>query len=127
MIKTARLFLVFTIALSSASLSAQQDAQFTQYMFNQLYYNPAYAGMTAAPELTAIHRSQWFGYDGTINPSRAPNTQLISINNPLTSFNGGVGLYILNDNLGPVNNLEIQLSVAYQLKLKNGATLSAWI
>ena len=127
MIKTARILLVLIVAFFNVNLSAQQDAQFTQYMFNQLYYNPAYAGLSDGSELTAIHRSQWFGYDGTINPSGAPSTQMISMNSQL-AFNGiqgGVGLYIMNDQLGPSSNLEIQMSFAYQLRLKNGATLSA--
>ncbi len=127
MIKYARLFLVIGITLFSVKLSAQQDAQFTQYMFNPLYYNPAYAGMSNGVELTAIHRSQWFGYDGTVNSGGAPNTQMISINNPLPQFKGGAALYISNDNLGPSNNFEFQLSYAYHLNLGNGGTLSAGI
>ncbi len=127
MIKSTRFLLVLAFAFCSLGLSAQQDAQFTQYMFNKLYYNPAYAGLSNGMELTAIHRSQWFGYDGTVNSSGAPNTQMISLNNPLPQYNGGVGLYISNDNLGPTNNFEFQLSFAYQFKLKNGGTLSAGV
>ena len=124
MIKSARLLLVSVITACSVSLSAQQDAQFTQYMFNQLYYNPAYAGLSDGMELTAIHRSQWLGYDGSVNQGGAPNTQMISLNSQLSNFPGGVGLYILNDNLGPSNNLELQLSMSYQMKFNNGATLN---
>jgi len=124
MIKPARILLVFFITAFSISLSAQQDAQFTQYMFNQLYYNPAYAGLSDGTELTAIHRTQWLGYNGTVNQGGAPTTQLISYNSTIPNYPLGIGLYILNDDLGPSNNLEVQLSLSYQMKLKGGATLN---
>ncbi len=124
MIKPARLLLVFVTTAFCLSLSAQQDAQFTQYMYNSLYYNPAYAGLSDGTELTAIHRSQWLGYQGTVNESGAPNTQLISYNSKLSTIPLGVGLYILNDKLGPTSNLEVQTSFSYQYKFKGGATLN---
>ena len=124
MTKTARLFLVIAITTFCVRLSAQQDAQFTQYMYNKLYYNPAYAGMSEGTELTAIHRSQWLGYQGNINETGAPNTQLISFNSKIPTQPIGVGLYILNDNLGPSNNLEVQMSFSYQFKFDGGATVN---
>ncbi len=98
---------------------AQQDPQFTQYMFNTLYYNPAYAGIPGAVSFTAIQRSQWFGYQSTFDGGGAPNTQVISANLPLLKLNSGVGFHIVNDHLGVVDNLEAQASFAYQLSIKN--------
>ena len=121
MINTARSVFIFTLLVSGYQLFSQQDAQFTHYMFNQQYYNPGYTGMSAGPVVTAIHRSQWLGYDGNVNTGGAPNTQLVSVNYPLTQIKGaGVGLYVSNDHLGPVNNMEFQASFAYQLKVQGG-------
>lgn len=118
-------FLFALVAIfTGLNAHAQQDAQFTQYMFNQMYFNPAFTGVEGGTTLTAIHRSQWFGYDGSLNPSGAPNTQVISYNSRLRSLNGGAGLYISNDNLGPSNNLEVQGSFAKYFALPNGASLS---
>jgi len=120
-----RAFLLTIICLCChLGLRAQQDAQFTHYMFNQLYYNPAFAGLSNGNTVTAIHRSQWFGYDGTINSGGAPSTQMISYNTSSSFWNGGLGFYVVNDNLGPSSNLELQISGSYFLELPNGASLS---
>ena len=98
---------------------AQQDPQFTQYMLNMLYYNPAYAGIPGATNFTAIQRSQWLGYQSTFDGGGAPNTQVLSANLPLLKLNGGVGFHIVNDHLGVIDNLETQASFAYHLAIKN--------
>ena len=124
MIRTVS-FSLLLVLVASYKVNAQQDAQFTQYMFNQVYYNPAFAGSTDGTTLTAIHRSQWFGYDGTINQGGAPTTQLISYNAALPQIRGGFAAFISNDNLGPSNNLQVQTSFSTNFILPNGATLTA--
>ena len=124
MTRFPRYLFVMLAAFTGFKAAAQQDAQFTQYMFNQLYFNAAYAGVEAENSLRAIHRSQWFGYDGTINAQGAPNTQVISYSQRLQNFNGGFGIHISNDNLGPTNNLELMLSGSKFFVLPNGASLS---
>lgn len=120
-----RAFLLTIVCLCChLGLRAQQDAQFTHYMFNQLYYNPAFAGLSNGNTVTAIHRSQWFGYDGTINSGGAPSTQMISYNTTSSFWKGGLGFHVVNDNLGPSSNLELQISGSYFLDLPNGASLS---
>lgn len=87
-------------------------------MFNTLYYNPAYSGVDGVTKLTAIHRSQWAGYQPSFGGGGAPTTQLISMTTPIYKINGGFGAYIVNDKLGPQNNLEAQASFAYHLGIK---------
>lgn len=116
--------LIIVCLFCHLGVKAQQDAQFTQYMFNPLYYNPAFAGLAKGNTLTAIHRSQWFGYDGTINSGGAPTTQMISYNGASGFWNGGLGFHVVNDNLGPSSNLEFQVSGSYFLDLPNGGSLS---
>lgn len=123
-IMTRALRLILGLMLCVSTLQAQQDAQFTQYMFNPLYYNPAFAGLSNGTTLTAIHRSQWFGYDGTVNSSGAPNTQMVSYNTNSSLWNGGMGFHFVNDNLGPSTNLEVQFSGSYFINLKDNASIS---
>lgn len=106
------------LAFSGADLLAQQDAQFTQYMFNNLYLTPAAAGSDGVTRLTLLHRSQWQGYESSFNDGGAPTTQLFSFSSPIHKLKSGFGMYILNDKLGPQNNLEAQAMYAYHLGIK---------
>jgi len=103
---------------------AQQDAQFTQYMFNQLYLNPAYAGVSKLTEATLVHRSQWVAYQPTFDDGGAPATQVFSFSTQLTKLKSGIGIHLVNDALGPMRNLEAQLSYSYHIAMKNNSTLS---
>jgi type IX secretion system PorP/SprF family membrane protein len=102
----------------STHLMAQQDPQFTQYMFNTLYYNPAFSGVEGVTKITAMHRSQWLGYQPSFGGGGAPTTQIISMTSPIFKINSGFGAYIVNDKLGAQNNLEAQASFAYHLGIK---------
>jgi len=113
-----KVFVIAFFMLPVMRLLAQQDPQFTQYMFNTLYYNPGFAGVDGVTKLTAIHRSQWLGYQPTYGGGGAPTTQIVSMTTPLFKINSGFGAYVLNDRLGPQNNLEAQASYAYHLGIK---------
>lgn len=94
---------------------AQQDPQFSYYTMNQLYYNPAFAGVEGITQITLLHRSQWIGYSSTFDDGTAPTTQVFSMTTPIYKFKSGFGAHVVNDNLGPLNNLQVQLSYAYHL------------
>lgn len=98
----------------------QQSAQFSQYMFNTLFYNPAYAGVEGVTTLTAFHRTQWAGYQPTVDNAGGINTQVVSLNAPILRMRSGFGLHIVNDNIGPLTNLEAQASFAYHLGVGDG-------
>jgi type IX secretion system PorP/SprF family membrane protein len=110
-----------SILLSLAGLIAygQQDPQFSQYMLNQIYYNPAYSGIPGTATFSALHRTQWLGYESTFDGAGNPQTQLISANAPLFKIKSGIGFYAINDRIGALNNLEIQGSYAYHIAFKN--------
>ena len=114
-----RTFYTLVIVVSGVSAHAQQDPQFTQYMFNNIYLTPAYAGVEGVTQLTAIHRSQWLGYESSFNDGGAPTTQLISFTSPIYKLKSGFGLYAVNDKLGPQNNIEAHAMYAYHLGLKD--------
>ncbi|MCM5663035.1 PorP/SprF family type IX secretion system membrane protein [Galbibacter mesophilus] len=73
---------------------SQQLPQFTQYMYNTISINPAYAGSREALSVVALHRSQWNGFNG------GPKTTTVSINSPLRNDKIGLGLSFINDQLG---------------------------
>ncbi len=98
---------------------AQQDAQFSYYMMNKLFYNPAFAGTEGLTKITMLHRTQWAGYNSTFDDGGAPTTQVFSVTSPIYKFKSGFGVHVVNDNLGPLNNLEVQASYAYHLGIKN--------
>lgn len=101
---------------------AQQDPQFTQYMFSKPFFNPAAVGMTSSEtEATLLHRTQWLGYEGTFDDDGTLNTQFFSVSSPIQSKRLGVGFHIVNDDVGLMSNLEAQLSVSYLVPMKNGS------
>jgi type IX secretion system PorP/SprF family membrane protein len=97
---------------------AQQDATFTQYFFNPLYVNPAYAGSRDVLSGTLVHRSQWLGIDG------APTTQSLSLHSAIPNTHLGVGLQAYHDVAGPMNNTGMSAIFAYHLPLNESLKLS---
>ncbi|AWH86970.1 hypothetical protein HYN59_09075 [Flavobacterium album] len=92
-------------------LHAQQDPQYTQYMYNTLTVNPAYTGSTGNLEATLQHRTQWVGIDG------APQTQAFSIHSPMFDEHVGLGLSVVNDRLGPSNETYVNGNFSYTIPL----------
>jgi type IX secretion system PorP/SprF family membrane protein len=91
---------------------AQQDAIYSQYTFNPLAINPAYAGSRSSFSAVLLHRSQWVGFDG------APNTQTLAVHSPVNNTNLAAGLNLYYDKVGPSSNLNVAFTGAYHLKLK---------
>src|SRR5690606_14178756 len=100
---------------------AQQDPQFTQYMFDRLSINPAVAGSGGNICATALLRQQWTGFEG------APKTGLINVQGPLTKINSGLGLSVYFDKLGQEKSTIARLHYAYHFKVGAQSTFSAGI
>lgn len=98
---------------------AQQDPQFTQYMFDRLSINSAVAGSTGNICATALLRQQWTGFDG------APKTGLINVQGPISKINSGLGLTAYFDKLGQEKSTIVRLHYAYFFKVGSQSTLSA--
>jgi len=109
---------VLLILLLSTFASAQQLPQFTQYMFNTIAVNPAYAGSRETLSVTALHRNQWSGLDGN------PETTTFSINTPLKNERIGVGLSYIRDNLGFENTNYVYGDFSYTVPLSYNVNLS---
>lgn len=97
---------------------AQQKVQFSQYMFNKLFINPAYAGAEEALSLTFAHRSQWIGVEN------APTTQTFSGHTQFRKKHFGVGFTVVNDKIGVHNNLSVLTNYAYHLQTGKRSFLS---
>lgn len=97
---------------------AQQDAQFTQYMYNTININPAYAGSRGVMSIFGLHRTQWVGMDG------APTTNAFSVNTPINNSNLGVGVSFLNDKIGPTNENNISVDLSYTIQTNETYKLS---
>ena len=108
------MFLLAILVWSGITLHAQQDPQYSQYMFNPLSINPAYAGSRGVMNGALLYRQQWVSFPG------APNTQVMAINTPLRKGKVGLGAEIVRDQIGPKTSIAGYLSYAYRLPLFNG-------
>lgn len=117
-----RYFLFFAIAsFFGSELYGQQDPQLTMYMFNNLYFNPAYAGVEGVTKITALHRSQWAGYSATFDDGLAPTTQVLSMTTPIYRIlpgTSGFGLTVVHDTQALQDNIQVQGAFAYHLGIK---------
>jgi type IX secretion system PorP/SprF family membrane protein len=86
--------LLILLFVGLVTVSAQQDAQYTQYMFNTMSVNPAYAGSRGQLSIAALYRAQWVGLDG------APTSQTLNLHSPIRNSKLGYGISIVNDEIG---------------------------
>lgn len=91
------------------SASAQQDAQFSQYMFNTMAFNPAYAGRSGYLNASLLYRAQWVGFEG------APQTQTLTANTALKNRSLAVGGTLYNDVIGPEQRFGFYGTFAYRI------------
>ncbi|MBD3581168.1 PorP/SprF family type IX secretion system membrane protein [Flavobacterium selenitireducens] len=103
-------FLIFVLMLAGFSSWAQQDSQYTMYMYNTININPAYAGSRGVMSLFGLHRSQWVGMDG------APVTNAASLNSPIGESNLGIGLSFVNDRIGPTTENQFSADISYTIR-----------
>ncbi len=119
-----KIYISLVFAVFSLTLFAQQEAQFTQYMFNNMLINPGYAGINKRICITTLFREQWTGFKSTLKDGSSvktnPETYGISIDAPIRVLHGGVGVSIYSDKLGFENNLGVKVGYAYHVGIGNG-------
>ena len=113
-----KFLIIAFLVVTASSVFAQQEAMYTHYMYNTLAVNPAYAGTRGALTVTALHRSQWVGFEG------APLTQTLTLHTPLRNRKIGLGLSIINDVIGPDRNTGFYVDYSYKLKISKKAKLA---
>jgi len=116
-----KFILVLSLFIGSYALKAQQELQVSQYMFNGLFLNPAYAGSHPYTSASILHRRQWVSFPG------APVTYLASIDGPIKGKNMGLGFHASTDQIGLLNVTDAMVSYAYHIKTSEKGKLSLGI
>lgn len=117
-ISMKKLLIIFSVTLSVSQAFAQQDAMYSQYMFNYLLVNPGYAGSRDVLSVTGMYRKQWINVDG------APSTLTFSADMPIANERMGLGLTVFKDQIGKEGNTGVYGSYAYRVRLTQKGTLS---
>ncbi len=115
--KKLKLFLALGIVLLSMNLYAQQDPQYTQYMYNMNVLNPAYAGSRGTLSIGVLGRTQWVGIDG------APKTFTLAAHAPF-SDKVGLGLSAIVDKIGPIKEQNVFADFSYTVKTSKKGKLA---
>lgn len=112
--------LLFIALLFIGETNAQQDAQYTQYMFNTISVNPAYAGSRGQLSAAALYRAQWVGLEG------APTSQTVNIHSPIRNSKLGYGISVVNDEIGDGTVQETYFDgvLSYTIEFARDAKLS---
>ena len=108
-----KLFFLFFIVPTVNFVWSQQEASFSLYMFNHQPINPAYVGAQDYTQVTVLNRAQWNGIIG------APETQAVSVGHQFKNKNLGLGFSSIVDKIGPVQNTNASLDLAYHLALND--------
>jgi type IX secretion system PorP/SprF family membrane protein len=96
----------------NTAMQAQQDSQYTQYMYNTVIINPAYAGSREKLSLTNLYRAQWVGLEG------APTTINLALDSPIGA-GLGLGINVLNDRIGPSDESNLAANLSYYIVLND--------
>lgn len=111
-------FLLIMLLLVDFQSHAQQDSQFTQYMYNTISVNPAYAGSRESLSILGLYRNQWVGLDG------APETLNFSLNSPIGVKGVGVGVGFTSDKIGPSSESVLTADFSYTINMSEEIKLA---
>ena len=117
MMKKIVALIIFFVWFNSISY-AQQDAQYTQYMYNTISVNPGYAGSRDVLNLTGLYRTQWVGLDG------APKTMTFSAHSPLRNNRLGLGVSLVRDQIWIMDETYIDIDFSYTINTSNTGQLA---
>ena len=112
------LVMAFTVFTFINESYGQQDPQYTQYMYNTMSINPGYAGSNDYMSISTLARSQWVGISG------APQTQTLSFQTPIGFTGIGIGMNIINDKLGPSQEIYFDANISYTIKTSEETNLA---
>ncbi|MFT4770537.1 MAG: type IX secretion system PorP/SprF family membrane protein [Cryomorphaceae bacterium] len=109
---------IASLLICSTLVWGQQDPQFSQFMYDRLSVNPAFAGSKDAICATLIGRQQWSGLSGQ------PSTGLLNVSGPINSIKSGIGATVYLDEIGPQSTTSLKLSYAYHIKISGSTKLA---
>jgi type IX secretion system PorP/SprF family membrane protein len=110
--------LFVSVICSATMLKAQNEPQYTQYMYNMGSFNPGYVGTTATPEIMGSYRAQWIDLEG------APRNIRVGTNIPFSNEKMGIGFNVVNNELGPTSQTFVDLAYSYQFNVSENTKLS---
>lgn len=117
--KTKYIILIIIGIVTVFSLKAQQDAQYAQYMYNTMVYNPGYTGSRGTLNIESLYRTQWVGLDG------APDTATLAVSSPVgKSEKVALGLSIIHDRIGPSKETYFDASFSYAINTSDTGKLA---
>ncbi|WP_374175138.1 type IX secretion system membrane protein PorP/SprF [Flavobacterium tructae] len=116
--KKSLIFLRYLLLFNVINIAAQQNAQYTQYMYNTININPAYAGSRGTISIFGLYRAQWVGLEG------APKTSAFSINAPINDSNLGIGVSLVNDKIGASDKSSLSTDFSYTVQTSDNFKLS---
>ena len=119
--KIRNVTLVGLLLVFGAVLHGQQDAQYTQFMYNKLGFNPAYAGAVESANVQVVVRQQWLGLND------APSSQIATLNSPLTSNGTGFAARLSRVTVGLEQQYNIEGAYAYRIPIGRGSRLGMGI
>ena len=112
--KIERAIIAAILVVFAVSVDAQHSPITSQYMFNGLLINPAYAGSRDALAANITYRRQWVGFEG------APTTNLFSVHSPIRGSRIGLGLQVYTDRIGVSRETGVMTNYAYRIPFKKG-------
>lgn len=110
--------IIMLILFYTSKSIAQQDAQFTQYMYNTIHVNPAYAGSRGVMSVFAIYRAQWLGIEGS------PTTKAASLHSPIYNSRVGLGISLSKDEIGISDRKTVATDFSYTINTAENYKLS---
>ena len=113
-----KISMMLSILFFTSEAISQQDPQYTQYMYNTMSVNPAYAGSRGHTTINALGRTQWVGFEG------APDTQTLSYDTPLGFTGLGLGINLVNDKIGPAHETYLDANVSYTIRTSDEGNLA---
>jgi type IX secretion system PorP/SprF family membrane protein len=113
-----RKVLLLVVVMAVSFVQAQKEPQYTQYMYNIGSFNPAYVGTVESPEIIGLYRAQWLDIEG------APTTIRGGANIPFNNEKMGIGVNIVNDQLGPSTQTYFDVAYSYEIQLSDETKLS---
>lgn len=111
---TKKLFYITILIFKMIPLWAQQDAHYSQYMYNKVFLNPASAGSRPMAQLAFFNRAQWTGFEG------APQVTSATLDAPVSYQRFGIAGVFLKENVGIEEKTQASLSVSYKINVWNG-------
>lgn len=117
-IKMMKKTIFVIVFFCTVAIYAQQEPQYTQYMYNTTIVNPAYAGSNGNLKLFGLYRAQWVGLEG------APTTANFSMHKPIEGTKMGFGVSVLNDKIGPSDETQLAVDLSYTLFLNKDNRLA---